>query len=79
MNYTKNILILNGSASAQSSNEKLIRRLEEALARDFVLTIYFDLKVIRHFDPELSVAEAPPEVRELRGAVERAMAKLPGS
>src|ERR1700744_518346 len=69
MNYTKNILILNGSASAQSSNEKLIRRLEEALARDFVLTIYFDLKVIRHFDPELSVAEAPPEVRELRGAV----------
>lgn len=74
MNGKKEILLLNGSASAQSSNEKLIRRLERELSADYLLNIYFDLKVIPHFDPERSVGDAPAEVRSLREAIQRAAA-----
>jgi chromate reductase len=76
MNGKKEILLLNGSASAQSSNEKLIRRLVEALSTDYVLAVYYDLKVIPHFDPERSVGDVPAEVHAIREAIERAAAMI---
>ncbi|HXD78746.1 MAG TPA: NADPH-dependent FMN reductase [Puia sp.] len=68
----KNILIINGSASAASSNGRLIGRLVKAMERDFGITLAPDLKTIPHFDPELSTGDAPPEVLAWRASVETA-------
>jgi hypothetical protein len=57
MTAKKHILVLNGSASAQSSNERLIERFRRAMAVDDDVRIWPALKSIPHFDPELSVGD----------------------
>jgi len=68
----KNIFIINGSASRNSSNEKLIDNFV-ALTRDcFECFVFNDLKTLPHFDPELSVGHPPNEIVLLRERIDKA-------
>ena len=72
MSLKKNIFIIIGSASRDSANEKLIGNFTR-LTKDFFETILFnDLKVLPHFDPELSANHPPPSVIDFRRNIEQA-------
>lgn len=76
MRNQKTILIINGSASAHSSNGRLIEKLRQAMNSDdkFNLVIWPDLKTIPHFDADLTVGVVPSEVGKLRTAIDQAVA-----
>lgn len=65
----KNILVLNGSASADSANQKLIHQLALWTKEYFKLEISPDLKLLPHFSPELSISDTPKAVLNFRQAV----------
>lgn len=65
----KEIIAINGSASAHSSNERLIEQFKRTVEEEYAVTVWPDLKAIPHFDPELAAGDAPPEVRDLRDAI----------
>lgn len=65
----KNILVLNGSASADSSNQKLIRQLTLWTDEHFEFNHCMDLKLLPHFSPELSVTNTPEAVINFRQEV----------
>jgi NAD(P)H-dependent FMN reductase len=62
----KKIFLINGSASANSSNEKLITKITAQLEERFQVNIYKDLKTLPHFDPEQSIANPPESIIALR-------------
>jgi chromate reductase, NAD(P)H dehydrogenase (quinone) len=66
----KNILVIIGSASRNSANQKLIDNFAGLTAEDFNLTIYNHLKSLPHFDPELSIDNTPKPVIEFRKAID---------
>jgi chromate reductase, NAD(P)H dehydrogenase (quinone) len=72
MTNRKNILVINGSASVHSSNERLIERFRRAMEEENEVSVWPDLKSIPHFDPELSVGEVPAQVGALREAIDGA-------
>jgi len=72
----KSILAIVGSASRNSSNEKLVDWFVAQTPEVFDVTVIRDLKVLPHFDPELSTANPPDQVLEFRFAVEQASAVL---
>lgn len=66
----KNIFVINGSASSNSANEKLVDYLK-GLAKDyFDFTVLNDLKSLPHFDPELSADNPPEEIVIFRNDIE---------
>ena len=68
----KKIFVINGSASRNSSNQKLIDNIAD-LAKDFFsLTVFNGLKTLPHFDPELSIAGTPKPILDLRHDIETA-------
>lgn len=70
MTDKKNILAIIGSASENSSNLKLVEQIAVLTTDSFDLTIYNDLKLLPHFDPELSVDNPPEQIIELRKSIE---------
>lgn len=66
----KRILVINGSASADSANQKLIDQLAIWTKDILELDIYPDLKLLPHFSPELSIADTPEAVVAFRKQVE---------
>lgn len=72
MSSRKNIFILIGSAGKNSVNEKLTD-IFICLTKDvFSFTVFKDLKILPHFDPELS-ADSPPEaITEFRNNIDKA-------
>jgi chromate reductase, NAD(P)H dehydrogenase (quinone) len=68
----KNIFIINGSASENSSNEKLIERFADLTKDFFIVTVYHDLKTLPHFDPELSTTNTPQAIVDFRHNIENA-------
>lgn len=68
----KDIFIINGSASDNSSNEKLIDNFTELTKGFFNVTIFNGLKSLPHFDPALSVANTPKSIIDFRQQVETA-------
>lgn len=66
----KNILVINGSASSNSSNQKLIAILADLSKDIFHIRVYEGLKLLPHFDPELSVENVPVLVSDFRKAVQ---------
>ena len=66
----KNILLINGSAGANSANQKLIDLFIQQTSTDFQCTLLPDLKTLPHFDPWLSENSPPQEIIELRKLVE---------
>lgn len=72
----KNILIINGSASKDSSNEKLIKKLTEALGKEVHCSLFNELKELPHFDPALSVKNTPSKIIEFRNDIQNADAVI---
>lgn len=70
MTDKKNILAIIGSASENSSNLKLVEQIAVLTTDKFDLTIYNDLKLLPHFDPELSTDNPPRQIIELRKSIE---------
>lgn len=68
----KNIFIIVGSASKGSANEKLVRALAKEMEFVFNSTIFNDLKSLPHFDPDISIADPPPEIVSFREKISRA-------
>lgn len=66
----KKIFVINGSASNNSSNQKLIDNFANLTKNFFVLTICKDLKTLPHFNPELSAENTPKEILEFRQNIE---------
>lgn len=69
MSKKKTILAIIGSASLQSSNEKLIDFIKSHTSDHFEWTIFNHLKSLPHFDPELSINNPPLEVMEFRNLI----------
>lgn len=68
----KNIFAIIGSASSRSANEKLVENLAR-LAKDFFhFTVFNELKILPHFDPELSANNPPPAIVDFRNRIETA-------
>lgn len=72
MSDRKNIFVIIGSASRNSANEKLVDNFANLTADIFRLTIFNDLKILPHFDPELSIDSPPKEIIEFRKNIEQA-------
>lgn len=66
----KKVFIINGSASENSSNQRLIDNFVELTKTDFDSVVYSSLKTLPHFDPELSISNTPNEVIEFREQIE---------
>ena len=72
MTGKKNILGIIGSASKNSSNEKIIETIANLTFDIFNLTIFNDLKKLPHFDPELSAENPPRQIINFRKRIEQA-------
>ena len=68
----KKILVIIGSASSNSANLKLAVIISDLTRVDFKLTIFNDLKLLPHFDPELSLENTPKQILEFRKTIEQA-------
>ncbi len=68
----KHILLISGSASRESANEKIILWLGEQLRDEFEITFLVDLKILPHFDPEQSSGQPPEPVLKFRAQIEKA-------
>lgn len=64
------ILVINGSASTNSSNHRLIQYIEELTKEYFILITVDNLKDLPHFDPELSSNNTPPIILNLREQIQ---------
>ncbi len=68
----KKIFVINGSASQNSSNQKLIDNFAALTKNFYKLTILNDLKSLPHFDPILSTANTPEIIIDFRQSIEEA-------
>ena len=64
------ILVIIGSASASSSNQKLVENFAAHVEEDFNISIFNELKELPHFDPALSVDQVPEPVVRFRRKIE---------
>lgn len=70
--HKKHIFAIIGSASTNSSNEKLVENIAQSLSEQFTWTIFNELKSLPHFDPQASIENPPPQIVAFREAVEEA-------
>lgn len=66
MTTRKKIFVIIGSTRAQSSNLKLVQKIEAALIDNFDFVIYESLSALPHFNPDLDNEQPPAQVVELR-------------
>jgi len=69
MNTKKNIFAIVGSASKNSSNLHLIKRIKEITTAYFTVEIFDNLDTLPHFNPELSIANTPQVILDFRNSV----------
>ncbi len=72
----KTIFAIIGSASENSSNQRLIEFLADQTGNDLKWIVFNELKSLPHFDPELSVNNPPKEVIAFRKQIEQADAVI---
>lgn len=72
MTNKKRIFVIIGSASVNSSNEKLIANFELLTKDYFLLTVFNGLKTLPHFDPDLSTDNTPKLILEFRDNIQNA-------
>jgi chromate reductase len=72
MSSKKNILIIIGSASENSTNEKLAEIISAQTSDYFNITTFNQLKSLPHFDPQLSTDDPPKEIIAFRKEIEKA-------
>lgn len=68
----KEILVINGSASENSSNKKLIDNIARLTKGIFRLALFDELKSLPHFDPELSTEGTPKVISDFRQRIQAA-------
>jgi chromate reductase, NAD(P)H dehydrogenase (quinone) len=68
----KTILAIIGSASENSTNQRLVEFLAESTKNEFNWIIFNELKSLPHFDPELSANNPPKEIEVFRKQIEQA-------
>jgi len=68
----KNIFIINGSASGNSANQKLIDNFERLTRDSFHVTVFNGLKTLPHFDPDFSINNTPQIISDLRDNIQQA-------
>jgi len=68
-NQKKKILAIIGSATPNSSNLKLIEKINE-ITPNFEIEIFKDLSILPHFNTELTDENTPKEVEEIRMKIE---------
>jgi chromate reductase len=68
----KNVIALIGSATASSTNHKLMDYIPSEARNTFQITFYDRLKTLPHFDPGLSLENTPSEIMELRNLIQSA-------
>ena len=77
MNTKKyNVLVIDGSASEQSANQKLVNNFAASTKKYFNVIVFDRLKALPHFDPELSIENTPASVVKLRDKIEKADAVM---
>ncbi|NML21176.1 NAD(P)H-dependent oxidoreductase [Pseudoflavitalea sp. G-6-1-2] len=76
MSNKKQVLAIIGSASANSSNERLMEHVANLLKPSIHTTIFNSLKSLPHFDPELSIGNPPQQIIEFREQIEKADAVI---
>lgn len=72
MTAKKNILVIIGSASENSANEKLVDNFTMLTKGIFRLVIIKNLKILPHFDPQLSISNPPKEIVDFRNKIQKA-------
>ncbi|UBM59888.1 NAD(P)H-dependent oxidoreductase [Marinilongibacter aquaticus] len=72
----KTVFAVVGSASAHSSNEKLVQYIAGKIEDDIDFEIYTALKSLPPFDPTLSEKDTPLEVLAFRSKIQKADAVL---
>jgi chromate reductase, NAD(P)H dehydrogenase (quinone) len=72
MKEKNRIFAIVGSASRNSASHQVVTHIADIAKDDFVLTIYNDLKLLHHFDPEQSTTAPPTQVIRLRNEIEKA-------
>lgn len=70
MTEKKNIFVIIGSASSNSANLKLVEKIASLTSKEFNLTIYNSLKLLPHFNPELSADYPPEQIVEFRNSIQ---------
>ena len=68
----KSIFVIIGSASANSANLKLVEKMGIIAEHEFKFTIFNNLKMLPHFDPELSSKNTPQIILEFRNSIQNA-------
>ncbi len=68
----KNIFVIIGSASKNSSNEKLVDLIANLSEQAFKLTVFTDLKSLTHFDADLTFDNPPQAIVDFRSKIEQA-------
>jgi chromate reductase, NAD(P)H dehydrogenase (quinone) len=66
----RKILAIIGSASENSSNERLIELIKPMLGEAVEVHVLKHLKTLPHFDPELSIADTPQAIVDVRNAID---------
>jgi NAD(P)H-dependent FMN reductase len=72
MSIKLTIFAINGSASSNSSNQRLLEKIASLTGDYFRCIIFNDLKLLPHFDPGLSDKKPPREVELFREKVQQA-------
>lgn len=68
----KKIFAIIGSASNNSSNERLVENITCMIGDDFEVTIFNGLKTLPHFDPEQSLENPPQVIKVFRDSIDHA-------
>lgn len=68
----KTIFAIIGSASENSTNQRLVEFLAGSTKNEWNWIIFNELKSLPHFDPELSVDNPPKEIMAFRKQIEQA-------
>lgn len=68
----KNIFVIIGSASSNSANLKIVKKIESLTSNELKWTIFNNLKTLPHFDPELSTDNTPNSIIAFRNEIEKA-------
>ena len=72
MNNKPTIFVIIGSASQNSSNQKLVEYLQKNTENEFYFQIFSDLKTLPHFDPQQSSENPSKEIIAFRKSIENA-------
>jgi len=76
MKKKKKIFAIIGSASRNSASHQVVKHFADLAKDEFILTVFNDLKMLPHFDPELSATNPPDLVTMFRNEIEKADAIL---